>query len=147
MSISSTPYATPLTIDLRHPLYAKAIVLVVHGLAALALLTAALPVALDAAGLAIIAASVYLVRFRLRYLRRVIWRADGSWLLIAHDGNAVVAQLAPDSLALPFITLLNFRSVPRGRQLSVVAFPTADNVETLRKLRVRLRVSAATVRE
>lgn len=143
MPLSSHQYAKPLTIELVQSGHATIIVMVVHGLAASALLASSLPAAVQVAGLAIIAGSVYLVMFRLRYLRRLVWQSDGNWLLIARDGREVIAQLTAESVALPFVTLLNFRSLPRGHHFSVAVFPNAYNADTLRRLRVRLRVDAA----
>jgi len=146
LSISSKQYAKPLTIELAQPVYAVLIAVVVHLSAGLALLLSSLPVALSWAGLAIIAASGYLVMFRLRYLRRLVWRADGTWLLTTRNGPTVIAKLAADSLALSFVMLLNFHSVSGRKHFSVVIFPTAENAEALRKLRVRLRVDAGAAR-
>ena len=134
MPLSSHQYAKPLTIELARSGYATVIALVVHGLATIALLASSLPTAMHAAGLAIIAGSIYLVTFRLRYLRRLVWHADGSWLLIARDGREVTAELASESVALPFVTLLNFRSVPKGHHFSIAVFPNASNTDALRRL-------------
>jgi len=142
LPISSKKYATPLTIELAQPIHPVSIALGVHALAALAVLKSSLPPGLIWAAIAIVVSSFYLVVFRLRYFHRVIWRGDGDWLLVARNGEQVIAHLAAESLASPFITLLNFESVPRAKRYSVVIFPTEVNADALRRLRVRLRVDA-----
>lgn len=143
LPISSKTYAAPLTIDVVHPAHVTVLALGLHVTAAIALYLSALPLALVAAAVAVLSASGYLVVFRLRYFRRVIWRSDGTWLLLARDGRQFRARLKDDSLAVPFITLLSFDSLPPGKRHSILVVPTKVNAGALRRLRVRLRIAEA----
>lgn len=72
--------------------------------------------------------------------RRVICREDGRWFLQDHQGGMHLARLLPSSYLHPRLVILNFALEQRPRRRSVVLCPDSLDAQTLRQLRVRLRV-------
>jgi len=83
--------------------------------------------------------SLYLLRQQLRRLPVLTWDREGSWWWEDAAGEREV-QLAGESVAIPGVVILNFREVERRRRRAVVLLPDTLDRETLRRLRVRLRV-------
>lgn len=82
-----------------------------------------------------------------RAVRRLVWQADGSWLLEDTGRQMHAAQLLPSSYLHPRLVLLNFRLEDSGRRRNVLLLTDSLDPECLRRLRVRLRVEAATVQK
>ena len=70
---------------------------------------------------------------------RVVVRADGSWELGLRDGRAESARLLDSSFVHPWLVVLNF-AVGRWRRRHVLLPADSVNADTLRRLRVRLRM-------
>lgn len=86
-------------------------------------------------------------RLHIRHLgrgavRRLQWQADGSWLLDDAYGYSHAARLLPSSYLHPRLVLLNFRLEENGRRRYVLLLPDSLDSESLRRLRVRLRIEA-----
>jgi hypothetical protein len=73
-----------------------------------------------------------------RHVRRLVWDAQGRWLLEIGDGGPVQARLQGEGLVQPWCVVLNFATGKFGRQ-ALVLFPRSVSHQTLRRLRVRLR--------
>ena len=73
-------------------------------------------------------------------LRRLVWQADGDWLLQTRDGKESGARLLPGSYSHPWLVVLNLR-LDNGRQRSVVLFADALAPDMHRRLRARLGLS------
>jgi len=65
------------------------------------------------------------------------WRADGSWLLTARNGNNMNLALKADSYVHPALVILNF-SGAGYRLFSVVLFRDSLDDDSFRRLRLRL---------
>lgn len=72
---------------------------------------------------------------------QVSWDGQGVWRLRQRNGIEWVGKLLPGYFSGPQLVLLNFMLQPWWRRANVVFL--ADNIEpeTLRRLRVRLRVT------
>lgn len=72
------------------------------------------------------------------------WQRDGRWRAQRRDGDEESLQLLPDSYVHPRLVVLNFRRAGRSRRRrSVVLLPDSADRDTLRRLRVRLRLEGA----
>lgn len=78
-----------------------------------------------------------------RAIVQVSWDGQGVWRLRQRNGIEWIGKLLPGYFSGPHLVLLNFILRPWWRQANVVFL--ADNIEpeTLRRLRVRLRVTRA----
>jgi toxin CptA len=74
--------------------------------------------------------------------RRVICQPDGGWLLQDHHGQMQPARLLPSSYLHPRLVILNFALDQRPRRRNLVLCPDSLDAQTLRQLRVRLRLAA-----
>jgi len=72
-------------------------------------------------------------------IRELVWEADGLWRLLRVDGSESEACLQGDSFVHPYLVVLNFRQLD-GRRCSVLLTPQRVSAETLRRLRVRLKL-------
>jgi hypothetical protein len=72
--------------------------------------------------------------------RRVVCHGDGRWLLQDHRGEMQEARLLPSSYLHPRLVILNFTLRQRPRRRNLVLCPDSLDAQTLRQLRVRLRV-------
>lgn len=71
--------------------------------------------------------------------RRIIWQADGAWFLEDEQGVMREAQLQPSSFVHPRLVILGFRFVRSKGRRSLVLCPDSMDVDTLRRIRARLR--------
>lgn len=78
-----------------------------------------------------------------RAARRVVCQEDGRWRLQDHLGVMHDARLLPSSYLHPQLVILNFALDARPRRRNLVLCPDSLDMQTLRQLRVRLRVVAA----
>lgn len=76
-------------------------------------------------------------------VRRAVWQADGQWLLQGHHGDEQPASLLPSSYLHPRLLILNFRIGGTGQRRNLLLFPDSLDFQTLRRLRSRLRIEAA----
>ncbi|MGH8458700.1 MAG: protein YgfX [Nevskiales bacterium] len=77
-----------------------------------------------------------------RASRRIVCQGDGRWLLQDHLGEMHPAHLLPSSYLHPRLVILNFRLAEYPRRRNLVLFPDSLDAQTLRQLRMRLRVAA-----
>ncbi len=71
-------------------------------------------------------------------IEEAVWDAQGAWRLRLASGVTLKADLYPDSFVTVALVLLNFRSGRRRRTL--ILTPDALDRDTLRRLRVRLKL-------
>ena len=128
-----------------HPsTYLAAILITAHGVALAALLSLALPL------WAQVALTMLLLTSLLFYLRRDAWlSAPSSAIALLLEGDSVVlttrsgdlwpGQLLRDSLATPWLTILNV--LPQGAHFarSVIILPDSLDAESFRQLQVWLK--------
>lgn len=75
--------------------------------------------------------------FGKRALKRLLWNADGSWLVEDHEGRRSEAQLLPSTYVRPRLMVLNFVLNSGGKRTRILLGDEADP-EILRRLRARL---------
>lgn len=143
--MSSHAYAAPLSIRPEPSRYLGAALILMHAGAALTSLLTALPLWLRV--VLVIAVAVSLFRAWRTHLgtRRIVaavWRPEGEWHLTTADGKRITATLAPECYVSPYAVVLRFKDVA-GRVRTLVLLPDALDADTLRRLRVRLRITAA----
>lgn len=143
--MSFNKYAAPLRLDLQ-PSRRLALLLGGTHLGALMLLPfLPLPVVLQLGIGAVIALSLRHALGRYAFLSAspaitgLLWDAKGVWVLETRGGSQLAAQLQTDSVVQPGLVILNFRLEERGRR-SVVMLADSADPESLRRLRVRLRL-------
>lgn len=141
--MSSSSFAA--TIELRPATSRRALTLLfwLH-LIPLALLVFAMPPGLPMLALgAAMGLSWWLLRrhavfgFGPRALTRLIWHGEGGWTLEDTRGRQTPAALLPQSLCLPALIVLRFRST-QGRLMTRVLLGDELPEESQRRLRARL---------
>lgn len=70
----------------------------------------------------------------------IIWKQQNEWEIRA-ENNVSVASLLPNSLVLPWLTILNFKLLT-GEFKSILIFSDNLDKEIFRQLRVRLKVTS-----
>ena len=118
-----------------------------HLTAAAAVVLTPMPPAVMPCLLLLIAAS--LLRAHRRHIARTdpravveaVWEADGRWVLALAGGERTEARLQPDSFVSVPLVILNFSAGSRLRGHSLVLPKDALDPESLRKLRVRLKLA------
>ncbi len=70
---------------------------------------------------------------------RIVWDAADIWRLHCADGHEADATLLPDTFIQTFVVILQLRRADTGRRFSHVLTDDNCDLETLRRLRVRLR--------
>lgn len=78
-----------------------------------------------------------------RSIRRLVWQADGQWLLDDGRESAQPAHLLPSSYLHPRLVILNFRLLTRRGRRNLVLLPDSLDAQTLRQLRRRMRIESA----
>jgi hypothetical protein len=78
-----------------------------------------------------------------RRITRVTWRAGDEWVLETADGETHHAHLAPQPFVSAQAVVLRLRTEQGSRAL--VLLPDGLDTDSLRRLRVRLRLEAATI--
>jgi hypothetical protein len=80
-------------------------------------------------------------------IKRLIWRADGEWVLELASGKKLEAELLPNAYVHPWLVVLGFRDMETGRGRRLALFHDALEAELFRRLRVRLRLEAGTAED
>lgn len=147
--MSSKKYATPLRLELKPSRVLFLVLLVLH-LAALALtyyLFSNVFLLLFIAALLIFSGYFVLAGAALKKTSsavvKLVWDANNEWILETKVGETLNAELMRDSYINSFITVLIFKC--EGRMLNTHVVLLKDNVDvnTFRRLRVRLKVGNA----
>jgi toxin CptA len=136
----------PLRLAPRSSLKLALYLLLIHGAAALILLSAVPSPPWLRLGLWVLLAGSLHWSWQMQVTHQAhaaivqaVWDREGAWELTVRSGERVEAELLPDSFVTLPLVVLNF-STSRWRRRSLVL--TADNTdpELLRQLRVRLRL-------
>jgi toxin CptA len=77
------------------------------------------------------------IGFGKRALKRILWNADGTWLLEDDEGRKSEAVLLPSTYVHPRLMVLNFKLNIGTKRTRVILGDEADP-ELLRRLRARL---------
>ena len=85
----------------------------------------------------------YLFRTCKRAVSRLVWRAQGEWLLETVRGDTVTARLLGSSFVSPWLIVLNFRPHRGGRMWPVVIVPDSVDSTSFRRLSAKLKMYAA----
>jgi len=140
--MSSTAFATPLSLELRPSRRLSGFLLAAHGGALAALPFTSLPFwAVIAMGLAVL---VGLTRLLPRFatlshpdaVTRLVWPAEDEWQLATRGGQQDSGVLLPGAYVHPWLVILPFRTGRRRR--SVPILPDMLDADSFRRLRVRL---------
>lgn len=145
--MTAAEYAAPLIVDIRPSRTLRLIITMAAIATALVLLTLPWPFYAIAA----LQGPVLYLGYR-AYRRhaalstsfsvlRVVWDAQDRWWLTAGDGSEIEARLLHDSYVSQALVVLNFRDVATHRRTSVLLLRDNADVDLLRKLRVRLRIT------
>lgn len=143
--MSRNAYATPLPIELHPDPRLRYTWLLIVGATLLLAAALALPFwvrALLMAATLAIGWREYQRHFGPHAPTALLWQADGAWLLSSAVGIQR-GRLSGRSFSTPPLVLLNFRLEGDGdtpRRQSVLLTPSRCDKETLRRLRVRLRL-------
>jgi len=142
--MSSTAYATPLSLELRSSATLGVLVTVAHAGAAVSLAFTSLPLWVLVPGAVGVLVSLLRVFPRFVSLRhpdavhRVLWPAGDEWHLFTRGGQELVGTLLPETYLRPWLVVLRFK-LPRSRmRRSVVILPDMLDANVMRRLRVRL---------
>lgn len=140
--MSSTPYARPLRLELRPSRFLTLFVSSGHVLALFAAWAAAVPDALRLVLTIAVLVSGWRQLWRAYGGRtedpsRIIWGPDGAWSLYG-DGRWQSARLVRTVYEHPFLVVLPLRT-DDGRIHRIVIAPDAVDVDSYRRLRVRIR--------
>lgn len=132
-----------LSVALRPSRWMLAAGATLHLLAGFAVLSSSVPTGVKTAFMAALGLSLSGLGFRHGMARGSgfiagVERLDGRWRLQAGDGGAQPARLT-GGYACPSIIILNFR-LDDGRCRSLTLLPDSADAESLRRLRVLLRV-------
>lgn len=74
-------------------------------------------------------------------VRRIVWQSDGKWFLEDDADVMREAELRPSSYLHPRLVILNFSLVRSKGRRSIVLCPDSLDIDTLRRIRGRLRTS------
>ncbi|HHC74912.1 MAG TPA: hypothetical protein ENK78_07535 [Thiothrix sp.] len=72
---------------------------------------------------------------------RAVWDEEGEWEVLLADYRVQAVQLSSTSLITPWLMCLRFQSLEANKRYTLLLFADALSVETLRQLRLRLRLS------
>lgn len=143
MSLNS--YATPLMFDPRPSTWLLVYLVVSHIISLIVLLPLAIPASVKMLLATLILGSLLgsLRRHALlvdgRAIVRVCWGDDG-WELEMADRSMLKTTLLPDSYVSTFCVVLGFRGRRFWQHRYLVLAPDSLDADTLRRLRVRLRL-------
>ena len=135
-------YATPLRLDIGSSRTYSIFVITAVTVAMLCLSVLSINVGLKlllACALCLISFYSY---FKNNVIKIIVWKQNNQWEII--DDQACHALLLPNSLVLPWLTILNFK-LDTGRCRSIILLSDNLDKESFRKLRVRLKVSSGTL--
>ncbi len=142
--MSSTAYATPLSLELRSSATLGVLVTAAHAGAAVSLAFTSLPLWIRVLGIMTVLASLLRVFPRSVSLRhpnavhRVLWPAGDEWHLFTRGGGELVGTLLPESYLRPWLVVLRFKIPSSRTPRSVVIVPDMLDANVMRRLRVRL---------
>jgi toxin CptA len=146
--MSSPPFDATIDLALRPSARALVWLFWLHA-GVLGLTLAAVPPGAPMVGVAIaVAASWFWTRRHpafghgRRALTRLIWHADGAWLVHDAAGAKIEAELQGNSLVHEALLVLNFRLEDGGARSRALLGDEADG-ESLRRLRARLALARA----
>lgn len=146
--MSSTKYASPLTIDVRRSRQLLIVLLVAHGGALVFIWALTIPLWLILVIALVIAISL-IYSLKRHYLRntdnaivQAVWDADDNWHLLFADHTTAVGRVLPDSYIHPWLVVLNFATQNPNRKYSLPLLSDSLDPDTHRRLRVRLRTSS-----
>jgi len=136
-------FESPLDLELHPSRYFLAYLLLIHGLAGLALLfPLQLTMVLRGVLLLVVLGSLawHISRFRLsaKTVTRLHWRADGSWDYQCGENRIDDLQLLPASYVTSGLMILHLKK-PGTRRLSIMLFPDSLPAAVWHQLRIRLR--------
>ncbi len=146
--------SAPLHIELRPSRLFAGVLLVIHGGAvAIVLAMPSFPLAVHVFLAVLLSVSAYRTISRWALLSApqavtaLVWDDAGEWLLKLAGGEQVAAQLLPGTFVSPRLVVLNLLSrspevgaVRVRKRFPVVVAPDSVDRDTLRRLRVRLRI-------
>ena len=141
--MSSEGYTRPLILEVRPSLYAQYFVYAMHAVAAIVIMY--LPVAMVWRLLLLVYAmmSCWYTIGRIRCPVKLVWQADGDWL-IAYPGQApCIARLHHTTSLLPRVVALTLRVCDRRKTYSFLLLQDTLPATSLRQLRVRLKIDAS----
>lgn len=141
--MSSNSFAATTDLNLRPSFRAHRFLFILHLLAialVLAAMSPGLPMLLLAAAFG--ASWLWLRRhaafgFGHRALVRLVWQADGQWLVVDSSGNRAEADLLGNSCVHSRLMVLNFR-LKTGKRRTRVVLGDELGADPLRRLRARL---------
>ena len=143
--MSSKKSAPPLHLEPRISLQLSMLLLVLHGLALVAILALSLPVWAYLSLVMLVILNFYstfnhhvLGRSK-RSVLSLVWGGEGEWSLTTADGASHQAELLPGSYVHPMLVILNF-ILQGGSRRSVVLLKDSLDQNTYRKLLSRMQL-------
>jgi hypothetical protein len=139
--MSRSKFDTPLVLELRRSRYLIVYLLLIHGIALLALLfPLRMPLIVQTGLFMLVCASLIVSLYRCNYRThtRIVQDPQGEWRLLCDDGKDIPASLRPDSYIAVGLCILRFRFEGGGKR-NYIILPDMLDADTLRQLRVRLR--------
>lgn len=143
--MSSKKSAPPLHLEPRISLQLSMLLLIVHGLALIAIMALTLPVWVYLALVTLVILNFY-ITFNHHVLGRsrkavlsMVWGGEGEWSLMTADGEVHEAKLLPGSYVHPLLVILNF-ILNGGSRRTVVLLKDSLDQNTHRKLLSRMQL-------
>ncbi len=138
--------SAPLYLELHPSRIFAAVLLVVHGGAAVCALIVSLPWLVRVLFVGFILFSLRHTIFRWALIRHnkavtaLLWDDLGEWTLFSKNGKQMAVRLEPGSFVSPWWVVLDFSAIDAPGRYSAVLFPDSLDRESFRRLRVRLRL-------
>ena len=146
--MSSQKYASPLQLDVYTSRSLLFFVFVIHAIALAALIVfVALPlIAIITLGLVLIinffrVMRTHALRGSRKAVVRLIWEDNGHWYFVRRSGEKTRVKYKGNSIASPWLTVLNFKVPDKWFSESVILVRDNVNIDSHRKLRVRLQTT------
>jgi hypothetical protein len=143
--VSSHGSAPPIELEVRRSRRLAGFLFVSHALALGAAAYAHLP-PIAAAAVAATVLTSFILSFRRhcelrgrRAVRRVVWTADGRWLVTDGEGAEHESALVPTPTVTPELVILRLRGADSVVRTALLLADSADP-DQLRRLRARLRL-------
>ncbi len=143
----SNAYATPLHLEIRVPFWWPLSLAVLHGFVLVVILLLPISVAVQAAllsfflALAVWQLAPWVWPRHPRRIRSAVWGEGDLWRLQCGDGRRLEAQMASQFYQLGPVTQLHLVAAD-GRRYQLTLLASMLEAQTLRRLRVRLRLFA-----
>ena len=138
MPTSSSKSVVPLHLILERSRWLEALVILAHGLAAVAALANPLDFGIKLSLLAVIAISLALSWRQLTRVRGITLNSEGDWEVILPSGS-LLAHLGSGTLVTPWIVILGLRA--ERQHLCLPICRDAVDPESFRRLRVYLQIA------